>query len=449
MSDERDYERDEELEASEVNPSIVEAQIINSVLDSGDLEIIQKHRLDESYFPGYNDEFKFILRHFDEFQVVPDLSTFLTEFPDFPLFEVHEAELAMIKGIKEAKGYTLVTPLLQEVNDLAQENSIKAAQVLVEKGEEILKEINIVRLNQGYDIFKNIAERAEEYRKRIGLKGVLGPLSNIPKLDQATHGWMPNDLIALTARPGQGKSWIAEYLAITPWLNQGTSVLFFSLENTKDVVGYRADTLLKHFSNDALMSGSDVLEWENNRPKVLAEEYFKYAEEMKNSSVPFIVMDNSDSSDGMISVEDVEEQIKIHKPGLVVVDQLSLLAVRARTKNIREGYIHSTRNLRRIVNELGVPIILNCQAGRETSKMQMKSKDATPEIHQIAESDSVGQDATKILSLNMTEGILKISLKKNTMGRSDIDAMLKWDIDKGLLEPLSLASDDPDPQRLF
>jgi replicative DNA helicase len=81
--------------------------------------------------------------------------------------------------------------------------------------------------------------------------------------------------------------------------------------------------------------------------------------------------------------------------------------------------------------------------------MQMKTKDATPEIHQIAESDSVGQDATKILSLNMTDGILKVSLKKNTMGRSDIDAMLKWDIDKGLLEPLSLASDDPEPQRLF
>lgn len=445
--DENDDQEPNEQDDSQ--KSVVEAQIINHILDNGVYDFIKNNALDETYFPGYQGEFEFIREHFMKYQVVPDVPTFLDKFPDFDLFECHEAEAAMLDKIKEAKGYSMITPALNEVNEAAREDAIAAAKLMKEKAEEILKEVNIVRFGKAYDIFKMAHERAETYMKRIGLNGVIGCLMNIPKLDEVTHGILPEDFVGLTARPGQGKSWIQEYIDLAPWMLQQKKILHFSLENTKDIVGYRADTLLRHFSNDALMAGKEVLAWENNRPFLNKEDYLQYVEEAKHFDVPFLVLDNDDSPDGGWSVEDILELAEVHKPDLISVDQLSLMVVRKRVKSIREGYIHTTRSFRQFVNRAHIPVILNCQSGRETAKMQMKDKEATPELHQIAESDSVGQDATKILSLLHLEGLLKISLKKNTFGRSDIDAMMKWNIDRGILDPLALEAGDPEPERMF
>ena len=102
-----------------------------------------------------------------------------------------------------------------------------------------------------------------------------------------------------------------------------------------------------------------------------------------------------------------------------------------------------------MVNRLRKPIYLNCQAGRDASKVNMKNKEAAPELHQIAESDSVGQDATKVVSLRNLDGLLKLSLKKNTTGQNNIDALMRWDIDIGRLEPISLEDLDGNPDRTF
>jgi replicative DNA helicase len=450
-SEEDNDEKNNSNEEEEVQKSVVEAQIINHVLDTGVYDFIRLNKLDETYFPGYEDEFKFIQNHYMKFQVVPDVPTFLDKFPDFDLFESHEAEAAMLESIKEAKGYSMVTPALNEINEAARSNSIEAAKIMRDKAEEILKEVNIVRFGGGYDIFKMAHERAEEYMRKIGLNGVVGCLMGIPKLDEVTHGILDEDFVGLTARPGQGKSWIQEFIILNTWLLQKRPILHFSLENSKNMVGYRADTLLRHFSNDALMAGKTALAWENNRPSMNQEDYFQYIEEAKHFDVPFVVYDNDDSPDGGWAIEDILEvaEAMTPSPAIISIDQLSLMIVRKRVKSIREGYIHTTRTSRQYVTKSKKPIILNCQSGRETAKMQMKDKEATPELHQIAESDSVGQDSTKILSLLHTDGLLKISLKKNTFGRSEVDAMLKWNIDRGFLEPLALEMGDPEPERMF
>ena len=57
-------------------------------------------------------------------------------------------------------------------------------------------------------------------------------------------------------------------------------------------------------------------------------------------------------------------------------------------------------------------------------------------LHQIEYSDQVGQDATRAVSIKYSEGILTISLNKNRFGGKNVDVMLKWDIDKGIIEPM-------------
>lgn len=418
--------------------TIIEAQIINTILNNRSMSIITSNSLDSSYFPGYSDEFTFIRGHFIKYNKVPDITTFLDRYPDFPVFDVDESEQAMIFTIKEAKGYSMVAPALRQIDEIAKTNSIEAARAMKDKAEKILQEISLVRFSKGQDIFKEADLRYQEYIRRMEMQDKLGCTFGIKSFDEATGGVWQNDFLGIVGRPGQGKSWILEYLLLQPWRMQKKKILLFSLENPKEIVGFRADSLLAHFSNFGLVTGKEVLNWENNLPTKTWEDYREYISGLSQYETPFEVLDSQDSLSGVFTVEDILEIAEQRKPDILAIDQLSLIAADKRFRNIREGYIHTTRTIRQAVNKLGIPIYLNCQAGREASKISGKSKENTPELHQIAESDSVGQDATKILSIYNSEGILKISLKKNTNGRSNLDSIMAWDIDLGMLRPASV-----------
>lgn len=450
VEEEEDNSSEDQQEENKYQ-TMIEAQIINYMLDNGSFDFFKKNGLNLEYFPGYEDEVKFILEHYNKYKVVPDVSTFLDKFPEFDLFEVNEAEAAMLEAIKEARGYALLAPSLKEIDEIARKDSIEAAKAMRDKADSILKEVNVLRFSQGYDLFKLAEDRYKLYLERLALKGQLGCIWNIPKFDETIGGVMETDFLALQGRPGEGKSWIMEYLILQPWLVQKKPIILFSLENPKHVVGYRADTLLRHFSNFGLMSGRDILGWDNNHPSLNQEDYAKWVQEAKYFDVPFLVYDNEDSATGAYTIEDIYDIAEANDSALIAIDQLSLIAPSGRFKTIREHYIHVTRSIRQNTNRLKKPTYLNCQAGRESSKMQMKNKEAAPELHQIAESDSVGQDATKAISIRNLDGILKLSLKKNTLGRSNIDALLRWEIDTGVLEPLALEDDTmaPNPGSIF
>lgn len=419
-------------------PTVIEAQILNTVLNSRSMSIITANGLDETYFPGYEAEFKFIKHHFDTYGKVPDITTVLDKFPEFPSFDLEESEAAMVFKIKEAKGYSLLAPALREVDEAAREDSIQAARLMRDKADEILKEVSLSRFNRGQDIFKEAELRYMEYIRRMELKGQLGCVFGIKSFDELTGGVWEDDFLGIVGRPGQGKSWILEFLLLQAWRLQNKRVLMFSLENSKEVVGFRADTLLEHFSNFSLMTGNEVLNWYENRPSKTKEDYLEYIQRMSRSEVPFEVLDNRDSSTGFFTIEDILEIASNRKPDIIAIDQLSLIGYRKAFKTIREAYIHTTRTIRQAVNEMKIPVYLNCQAGRDAAKMSGRSKDNTPELHQIAESDSVGQDATKILSLHYLDGILKLTLRKNTKGRAPLESLMAWDIDTGMLKPVSI-----------
>ena len=416
--------------------SIPEAQIINTILTKRDFSIIVSNGLSSDYFPGYEQEFEFIQNHLEQYNVIPDETTFLNKFPDFPLFDVAESEQAMIFAIKEARGYELLAPALREIDDIAKNNSIDAAKAMKSKAEEIINEVSVIRFQKGLDLIANADVRYQEYLRRLSLRGQLGNMFGIIPFDRATGGVWENDFVGILGRPGQGKSWIAEFLAMQPWQNQGRNVLFFSLENSKDTVGYRFDALLNHFSNFSLMTGSDVVEWENGHPKRDKDDYKQYIEDLSAYPNRFEVLDSTDSIAGF-TIEDILEIADQKDPNIVVIDQLSLIMPSKAFRTIRESYIHITRTIRKYVNDRKRPVYLCCQAGRASVKEGRNKEVSTPELEHIAESDSVGQDATKVVSITQSEGILKVSLKKNTLGKSNIDAVFSWEIDRGMLKATS------------
>ena len=96
---------------------MVDVQILSKVLDTGNIEIILHNGLNSDYFPNYQNEFKFILDHYRQFNTVPDKETFLSKFPDFTIAKVQEPDNYLLDTISEEYLYNKMVPVLKKVED--------------------------------------------------------------------------------------------------------------------------------------------------------------------------------------------------------------------------------------------------------------------------------------------------------------------------------------------
>lgn len=417
---------------------MIEEQVISYILETRDWDFIKKNDFDETYFKAYSKEFLFIAKHVDKYGTTPDLTTFLAEFEDFDIFEISESKEFLAEKLKESKCFDLIVKSINEVNELSLTDSFKALEAMRGAVEEITRKISGGVGAEEYDLVSRAFERAEEYRKRMSVQGLLGIPSNFLDLDSYTHGWLEQDFVSVTARTGEGKSWFLSNLGLQAWLSK-FRVAHFTLENSKLMTAYRFDTLLGHFSNDGLMSGSEVLEWKDKRPEKTKDDYFKFIDGLRNFDIPYYLIDAQDSNDEQFSPQRIFDVSTELNADLILVDQLSLLKPDKPKRTIREGYVSITRAFRRGTNEIGKPIILASQSSREAAKEAKKNPDSTPELHQMMESDSIPQDSTRVIALKQMDGLLRVDLKKNTYGRAGFKGLAKWDIDLGILKPIDLS----------
>lgn len=313
--------------------------------------------------------------------------------------------------------------------------SIKAIQYLKEEIEKLEKSVPVSRNKDGYDIISNAGDRLTEYKKRCEVKGLIGIPTGIPKLDEITNGWLwGEDLVVLTGRTNVGKTWIGEYFATMAW-NMGYKILMYSGEMSTAMVGFRFDTLNKHFSNMGLLNGSGTLgkKPDTDGAKYLQEDYEKYITQLQQKS-GFIVVTPDDFEGRKPNVDEIKSLAIKHGADMIVIDQLSLMSDKRRADIPRIAYNNISEDLFLMSKELKKPVLLMAQANREAVKNRKKGE--SPELHDLAESDGVGQNATRVLSLSVIDGTLKISIKKNRYGINNKEVLMIWEVNTGYLKPL-------------
>ena len=130
----------------------------------------------------------------------------------------------------------------------------------------------------------------------------------------------------------------------------------------------------------------------------------------------------------------LEGLIEKYDPDIIGIDQFSLMAdYRSNRDPVRIQLTHIAEDLFHLSEKFGKPILADAQASRKASD---KDTPEAPELDEIGESDGIGQNSSRVITLVQAPSGLILSIKKNRYGLNNKNLSYCWDIDKGKFDYL-------------
>ena len=408
--------------------SIIELQVINWVVKNKDLTLLTNANISPSQFSDvYSDIIHFIFKHYKQYNVVPDEATLLSQFgQDYTVVEVHESPKYLINKLKQFLAFIQFGKDFAKAKKDIEEGNMEVALPFIKQiSDDALKIFG--ESGVGMDITQDHS-RLDEYKKRLDGEGEDMYSLGFEALDDVFGGLLPDDIMLVVARLGHGKSYVLTYFAYTLH-KQGLNVLFYSGEMGASQVGYRYDSIAGHFSNKALLFG---------KPMAGEGYYEEYMKTLATSENYFKVVTPSDLGGRFLNMNDVNKFVEELKPDVIFIDQLSLMVDVRSSANTpeRTKYSNITKDLRVIANTHRIPVVIAVQANRTSATKDEEGEAQIPEMHQIAESDSIGQDATRAIAFVTTQfddsdqRLMKVAVRKNRHGKFG-DFKLRVDFEHG------------------
>ena len=392
---------------------MVALQIISKVIQTKDLSILSENQLTDEYFPEYEEEFSYIMNHFAEYGNVPDKATFLAQFPQFELVEVTESDQYLVDTIREEYLYSQTVPVIQQAAKLLKTNSNEAVEYLLQAMKMIQPDYGL----GGVDIISQAEKRLHEFVSRRDNQDQWFFTTGFPELDDVIHGIQRGEeLFVLFARTNQGKSWILEKICTHVW-EIGFNVGYISPEMGDTSVGYRFDTLYRHFKNSDLMWGNKDFD---------EQAYRDYIEELKKHKNQFIVATPKDFA-RKITVTKLKNWVNQYKLDMIAIDGITYLSDEKgkRGDNKTTTLTNISEDLMTLSVEMGIPVLVVVQANR--NGVADKDSDDTPELESIRDSDGISHNASTVLSIRQSnDGILTMQVKKQRHGRVGDKIQYQW-----------------------
>ena len=228
------------------------------------------------------------------------------------------------------------------------------------------------------DVVKSAMTRIEElYDSKEAFTGLP---TGFADFDKMTSGLQPSDLIIVAARPSMGKSSlvlnIAEHVALTGH----KSVVFFSLEMSKEQLVQRLLCSQAQIDASRLRIGQlQESEW----PKLV-----QAADNLSNAKIML------DDTPGMTALEMRSKARRWKNENgldLIIVDYLQLMqgSSKRASDNRQQEMSDISRSLKGLARELNVPVIALSQLSRSVEQRTSKR----PMLSDLRESGALEQDA--------------------------------------------------------
>jgi replicative DNA helicase len=271
----------------------------------------------------------------------------------------------------------------QDVMNICSDNELKLNEKVAKSQQAILN------LEQGVssdpiqvkDALKSWVAHLEVCRQSDG--GITGISTGYPDLDDRCKGFHPGELIIVAGRPGSGKTNMGLNLASNV-LNQGKSVLFFTLEMTNNELLGRFCSLRSNvLYSDVLSANFDKDGQESAWPLITS--FVGTMRDMK------LYIDD-DAGNSLSGIASKARQIKMrYGLDMIVVDYLGLVDAPGFNDTERTGAV--SRGLKRLAKDLSCPVVALAQLNRDSTKRS----DTKPQLSDLRQSGSIEQDADIVM----------------------------------------------------
>ena len=401
----------------------IERGFISKLIESKDFKLLKDQQIQPFFLTGDNKRvFLYIQEQFKTTGEVPTPRVLKQKFPSYEL-ETHEIEGSTIVGTDETLLYwckelrtkakhNRLADITEDVAEKLDNGETEEAYAIMKKG--VWKIEDEIVESSSVDITKNTEDRKQAYLERKKNKGMIGISTGIPHLDYILKGLIKETLTTLIAGTGVGKTWFLVLLGAYAQLN-GYKVCVFITEMSTELMQDRFEAMLfgmmyGDFSYENFKSGSLNLETENL--------YFEFLEDDLPKLEPLII----ETATGISSVVSVIER---EKPDLVLVDGAYLMEDEQGAKDDWLRVTHITRDLKKTAKNWHLPIVINSQADKNTSKK------TGPELGSIMYTQSIGQDSDNVLALFRDEimindkemGVKVLKQREGVLGK----VIINWD----------------------
>ena len=298
------------------------------------------------------------------------------------------SDKALLRNISQAAGE--ITELVYDGVGTAQdilEASEKKIFALTKDRGDSLERIGKVLVK----LFDSLNERAQSGDEFPGYA------TGLHDLDNHINGLNKSDLIILAARPGMGKTSLALNLMTNVAKVSGKTVVFFSLEMSREQLAMRLVSNEAYVDNKKLVTGK------------LSEE------EWRKIGIAASALGQTDirvSDNTAITVAEMNAICRrLDNLGMVVIDYLQLMtsANGRESENRVTAVSEISRSLKIMAKELDVPVLCLSQLSRANEGRS----DKRPMLSDLRESGAIEQDADQIVFIYRDDYYNENSPEKN------------------------------------
>ena len=384
-----------------VNKDLVEKALLFGVVKNRNWELMIRHNMTIKFFSFANHEL---------YQYIKDQAD-VGKYPEFQVlqyrFGVDDVTLQQCLEITDLD--ELCNIIRRDYTTAFLNNRVTE---LNEYGDEIETDpvSYIDRIGKLYEDAKQISYQSkavsllEDIDERLTIDESDVISTGFKELNDKLIGWKRGEeLVVFMGRTGQGKSWLGLKFALAG-AEQGERVGIYSGEMSKEQLQERIICCAKQTYG------------------ATKEDAIKYLREKKID----IKIITQRELRRRATIEDIENFIVTEQLTMVIIDQLSLMEDSTSRPGtpLRQQYGNISMDLFTASSKYKLPVILLVQSNRQGGE----NKDG-PALENIAESDAVAQNATRVIGMKNESGILTLSILKNRYG--DNKLIQKYDVDYG------------------
>lgn len=393
---------------------MIQLQVLNKLLSSGDTSILLMNNITEDFFSDYREEYRWLKEHVNKYGNCPDIHSFLSHFPEFDVVSVNETTRYLVDELYDDYNKRKLASVFNRIRDLLQSDQTdKAMQLYTSAASDIVKSSHL----ECIDIFKDTS-RYDAYVDRCTDFNKYYVKTGFDELDECIGGWDKlEELATVVARPGVGKSWILHKIAVAA-AKQGLNVGIYSGEMSENKVGYRIDTLISHVSNSAIMRGNESV----------SVDYKKHMEQLPTMFEGSIKVLTPAMINGAAGVTALRAFVEKENLDMLCIDQHSLLEDDRHARSPIEKAANISRDLKNLQVLKKIPIIAVSQQNRDSTE------NGGPSTANVSQSDRISQDSTVLIFLEQKDSVLTLNLVKARDSVNGKKLQYAIDLNRGIFE---------------